>query len=55
MFYRNVLPHQFEFLAKRDFICTMKSERASQHLAQMFDYAHSAFTIVVANEHCDRV
>ena len=33
----------------------MARKRASQHLAQMFDDTHGAFTIVVAHEHRDRV
>ncbi len=42
LFDRDVLSDEFEFLAERDFICAMTSERASQHFAQMFDDTHSA-------------
>src|SRR5829696_6740195 len=33
----------------------MKSESASQHLAEVFDDTHGAFAIVVTHEHGDRV
>ena len=52
---RHVLPHEIELFAERDFVCLVASQRASQQFAEMFDDADGALSIVVTNEHRDRV
>src|SRR6185503_11049280 len=51
----NVLPDEIEFFTECDFVCLVTSQRASQQLAEMLDDAHRALSIVVTNEHGDRV
>src|SRR6185436_6079421 len=52
---RNVLANEIQFFTECYFVCLVTGQRASQHFAEMFDDTDGALSIVVTNEHGDRV